>query len=143
VTPARTAKALAAGGLVALFVCAPALAKFRIAIAASDATPAVGQRVALTVRSELPLDHDLRLIAVAPGEPVFRVVATITGDTSRPLADVARRGFEVELTRVSGTRWSAVAHFRRAGRWRLVVPNWAPVGVVLPNGAATRTVVVR
>lgn len=129
-------KALAALAVVALVVCGSALAKFKISIAASDTTPAMGQRVTLVVRSERALDHDLRLIAVAPGQPVFRVVATITGDTSRPDPNVARHGFEIDLTRVAPNRWRGTARFTRAGRWRVVVPNWAPAGVVIPNGAA-------
>jgi hypothetical protein len=129
-------KALGASVLVALVVAVPALAKFSISIAATDTTPAVGQRVTFVVRSELPLDYDLRLIAVAPGQPVFRVVATITGDTSRPDPNVARHGFEVHLTRVGPHRWRGVTRFRRPGRWRVVVPNGAPVGVMMPNGAA-------
>jgi hypothetical protein len=138
----RGVRAVAAVALVALVVCGSALAKFRISIAASDATPAVGQRVTLVVRSEQALDHDLRLIAVAPGQPVFRVVATITGDTSRPDPNVDRHGFEVKLTRTAPNRWRGVARFTRVGRWRVVVPNGAPVGVIIPNGAATLTLAV-
>jgi hypothetical protein len=129
-------KALAAVGFIALVVCTSALAKFTVSIAASDTTPTVGQRVTLVVRSERALDYDLRLIAVAPGEPVFRVVATITGDTSRPIRNVARRGFEINLTRAAPNRWRGVARFERAGRWRVVVPNGARVGVMGPKGAA-------
>jgi hypothetical protein len=129
-------KLLGAVALVALAVCSPAPAKFTVSIAVSDTTPAVGQRVNLVVRSGQALDHDLRLIAVAPGEPVFRVVATITGDTSRPVRNVDRRGFEIRLDRMTGSRWRGTARFPRPGRWRLVVPNWAAVGVVVPNGAA-------
>jgi hypothetical protein len=136
-------KALAAVGLLALVLCAPALAKFKISIAVSDTSPAVGQRVVLGVRSERALAYNLRLIAVAPGQPVFRVVATITGDTSYPDANVARHGFEIHLARVAPNRWRGVAHFRRPGRWRVVVPNGAPVGVILPNGAAMLTLAVR
>jgi hypothetical protein len=132
----RGMKALAALALVALVFCGSALAKFKISIAASDTTPAVGQRVTLVVRSERALDHDLRLIAVSPGQPVFRVVSTITGDTSRPDPNVARHGFEIDLTRVAPNRWRGTARFTRSGRWRVVVPNWAPAGVVIPNGAA-------
>ena len=129
-------KVLAALALVALVLCGSALAKFKISIAASDMTPAVNQRVTLVVRSERALGHDLRLIAVAPGQRVFRVVATITGDTSRPDPNVARHGFEIDLTRVAPNRWHGTARFTRSGRWRVVVPNWASVGVVIPNGAA-------
>jgi hypothetical protein len=129
-------KALVALVVVALVVCGSALAKFKISVAASDTTPAVDQRVTFVVRSERALDHDLRLIAVAPGQPVFRVVATITGDTSRPDPNVARHGFEIDLTRVAPNRWRGTARFTPAGRWRIVVPNGAAAGVVIPNGAA-------
>jgi hypothetical protein len=129
-------KALIVLGLVALVVSEPALAKVSISIAASDATPAVGQHVTLVVRSEQALDYDLRLMAVAPGQPVFRVVATLTGDTSYPDPNVARHGFEIDLSRAAPDQWRGVARFQRAGRWRVVVPNAAPVGVIIPNGAA-------
>lgn len=129
-------KALAALAVVALVLCGSALAKYKVSIAASDTTPARGQRVTLVVRSDRARDHDLRLVAVAPGQPVFRVVATITGDTSRPDPHVARHGFEIRLTRVARNRWRGTARFTRAGRWRVVVPNWAAAGVVIPNGAA-------
>jgi hypothetical protein len=135
-------KALAAAGLAALVLCAPALAKFRISIVAGDTTPAVGQRVTLVVRSERALDYDLRLVAVAPGKPVFRVVATITGDTSHPDPNIARDGFEIHLTRIAAGRWRGVARFRSPGHWRVVVPNGAPEGVVIPNGAAVLTLAV-
>jgi hypothetical protein len=135
-------KALAAVGFVALAVCAPALAKFSISISPSDATPALGQRVTLVVRSGPALPYNLRLIAVAPGQRVFRVVATITGDTSRPDPHVSRHGFEIRLARVAPNRWRGVARFSRPGRWRVVVPNGAPVGVIVPNGAAMLTLVV-
>jgi hypothetical protein len=136
-------KAFMVIAFVVLVVCTSALAKFTVSIVASDTTPAVGQRVTLVVRSERALDYDLRLIAVAPGEPVFRVVATITGDTSRPIRNVARRGFEIDLTRAAPNRWRGVARFERAGRWRVVVPNGAPVGVMVPEGAALLALTVR
>jgi len=129
-------KAFATFALVALAWCGSALAKFNISIVASDTTPAVHQRVTLVVRTDQPLTHDLRLIAVAPGQPVFRVVAAITGDTSRPDPNVARHGFEVELSKVASNRWRGTARFGRSGLWRVVVPNWGSVGVVIPNGAA-------
>jgi hypothetical protein len=132
----RRVRAWAAVGTAALVVCAPALAKFDISIVAGDRTPAVGQNVTLTVRSARALDYNLRLIAVAPGKSVFRVVATITGDTSRPVPNVGRAGFGIPLTRLGPHRWRGVAGFPQAGRWRVVVPNGAPVGVIVPNGAA-------
>jgi ABC-type amino acid transport substrate-binding protein len=126
----------ALAALVALLACAPASAKFRITVAASDPTPAVGQRVAFVVTSERSVDYDLRLMAVAPGANVFRVVATITGDTGFPDPHVKRHGFEIELARIAPNRWRGTARFSRPGRWRVMVPNGAPVGVVIPNGVA-------
>jgi hypothetical protein len=122
--------------------CGAALAKFKISIAASEGMPAVHQRVTFVVRTDEALTHNLRLIAVAPGQPVFRVVATITGDTSRPDPNVARHGFEVSLSKVASNRWRGTARFGRSGRWRVVVPNWGRVGVVIPNGAAMLTLQV-
>jgi hypothetical protein len=135
-------KALAATGVVALVLCAFALAKFQISVAANDMTPAVGQRVTMTVRSERRLDYNLRLIAVAPGKNIFRVVATITGDTSHPDPNIARNGFEVPLVRIAPDRWRGTARFRSTGRWRVVVPNGVPVGVVIPAGVARLTLTV-
>jgi hypothetical protein len=122
-------KVLVFAATLALIVCASALAKFHISVAASDTTPAVGKPVTFTVRSEGNLDFDLRLIAVAPGRNIFRVVATITG--------------EVPLFRVAPDRWRGTVRFRRTGRWRVVVPNWAPAGVVTPAGVARLTITVR
>lgn len=135
-------KALAATGIAALLLSAPAAAKLGISVAASDATPAVNQRVTVVVRSERGLDYDLRLIAVAPGRNIFRVVATITGDTGNPDPNIARNGFEVPLARIAPDRWRGTVRFRSTGRWRLVVPNGAPVGVVLPAGVARITLAV-
>jgi hypothetical protein len=129
-------KVAAAVGIAALIVCAPAWAKITVTIRASDGTPAAGQKVTVVVRSGQALDFDLRLIAVAPGQPLFRVVATITGDTSRPDPNVARHGFEVPLTRFAPNRWRGVVRLSRPGRWRLVVPNEASAGVMMPAGAA-------
>jgi hypothetical protein len=136
-------KVLLAVAFVLFVLCAPAVAKLGISIRAGDRAPAVCQRVTFEVRSERALAYDLRLIAVAPGQPVFRVVATITGDTSNPDPNVARHGFEIHLSRIGPSRWRGVARFRRPGRWRVVVPNAARVGVMMPNGAALLTVSVR
>lgn len=135
-------RVLIASGFTALVLCAPASAKFRVSITASDMTPAVGQRVTVVVRAERALDFNLRLIAVAPGQPVFHVVATITGDTSRPDPNIRRHGFEIKLARVAPNRWRGLVRFPRAGRWRVVVPNWAPRGVVMPAGVARLTLAV-
>ncbi len=137
-----TVKAVAFAATLALVLCTSALAKFQISVAASDKTPPVGKPVTLTVISERKLDYNLRLIAVAPGRNIFRVVATITGDTSRPDPNIARNGFEVPLVRVSPNLWRGTVRFGSSGRWRVVVPNGAPVGVVTPAGVARLTVIV-
>lgn len=136
-------KVLAFAATLALIVCASAVAKFQISVAASDTTPTVGKPVTLTVHSEANLDYNLRLIAVAPGRNIFRVVATITGDTSRPDPNVARNGFEVPLLRIAPDRWRGTVRFRSTGRWRVVVPNWAAAGVVTPAGVARLTITVQ
>jgi hypothetical protein len=135
-------KIVTATGIIALVLCASASAKFGITVAASDATPALGQPVTITVRSEQKLDFNLRLIAVAPGRNIFRVVATITGDTRYPDPNVARDGFEVHLVRITLHSWRGIARFRSTGRWRVVVPNGARTGVVIPAGVARLTLAV-
>ena len=136
-------KTLAALSVLGLVVCGAAFAKSRMSITASDSTPDRGQRVALVVRSERALDFDPRLMAVAPGQPVFHVVATITGDTGHPDPNVAQHGYEIHLVRVGPNRWRGATRFRRAGRWRVVVASGGPVGVDYPHGAALLTLTVR
>jgi hypothetical protein len=67
---------------------------------------------------------------------VFPVVATVTGDTAYPDPNVTRHGFEIRLARIAPNRWRGVARFSRSGRWRVVVPDVAPEGVIVPDGAA-------
>lgn len=128
---------LATATVAAVLLVPPAaLAKLPITIRAADTTPAVGRPVAVTLRAGEKLDWNLRLIAVAPGANIFRTVATITGDTRRPDPAVARHGFEIPVHRQAADRWRATVTFPRPGRWRVVVPNVAPEGVLLPAGAA-------
>ena len=110
------------------------MAKFQISVAASDTTPAVGQQVTIIVRSERRLSYNLRLVAVAHGEDVFRVVATITADTGRPDSDIAHNGFEMALVRVAPDCWRGTVRFRSTGRWPVVVPNGAPADGDIPVG---------
>jgi hypothetical protein len=138
----RSVEAVAFAATIALVLCTSALAKFQISVAVSDKTPPVGKPVTLTVTSDRSLDYNLRLIAVAPGRDIFRVVATITGDTSRPDPNIARNGFEIPLVRVSPNRWRRTVRFWSSGRWSVVVPNGAPLGVVTPAGVARLTVTV-
>jgi hypothetical protein len=136
-------KALSALLAVAALVLAPAAAaKFKMSLTLGDSTPKVGQPFTVVIGSERDLDYDLRLIAVAPGKDWFNVTGTITGDTSRPHAQIPRDGFEVKLTRRAPNRWRGLVTFSRPGRWTLLIPNGAPVGVMIPP-PVLRTIVVR
>jgi hypothetical protein len=126
-------RAAVIGALAAVLVLAPgASAKFMLWLTVGDRSPKVMQPVAVVVHSEAQLSFDLRLIAVAPEKPWFRVVGTVTGDISRPHANIPHDGFEVTLHRLSNRAWRGVVRFPRRGRWQLVVPNGAPNGVIIP-----------
>jgi hypothetical protein len=127
---------------LALVFAPSASAKFKIWLTVGDSTPRVMQPVAVVVHSEAQLSYNLRLIAVAPKKPWFRVVGTVTGDVSRPHANIPHDGFEVPLRRLSNHAWRGVVRFPRRGRWQLVVPNGAPAGVMIPP-PARRPIVVR
>ena len=128
--------------VLALLVVPVASAKFRMWLAVSDGTPAVGQPITVVLRSEVALDYDLKLIAVAPGKDWYDVVGVITGDSSLARASIPRDGFAVPVSRTAPNRWRARVKFPRAGRWRLLIPNGAPVGFMIPP-PVVRTVVVR
>lgn len=133
--------ALVATVVAGLIVAAPGMAKFPISAAASNTTPVVGERVTVVIRSER-LPYNLRLLAVAPDRNVFRVATTLTGDTRNPVSDVGSKGFEVPLVRAAPGRWRAIMRFPSSGRWRLIVPNFAPVGVVYPAGVERLSITV-
>jgi hypothetical protein len=117
---------------VVLAVAPPAAAKLRLGLRVGDSNPRVGQLVTVVLSSERRLGYDLKLIAVAPGESWYDVVGTITGDSSRANARIPRDGFAVPVARVAGNRWRARVRFPRAGRWRLLIPNGAPEGFMIP-----------
>jgi hypothetical protein len=127
--------------VVALLVVPAASAKFRISLALGDSTPEVRKPFTVVIRTDVELEHDLRLIAVAPGKGWYDVVGVVTGDSRIARATIPRDGFEIRLTRVASDRWRGLVRLPRAGRWRLVVPNWAPVGFAIPP-PLMRTVVV-
>ena len=127
---------------VALVLAPAAVAKFKLSLAVSDGTPKVGQHVTVVVRSEVDLDYDLKVIAVAPGKGWFDVVGRVTGDSSTARASIPRDGFEVKLRRLSPNRWRGYVSFRRPGRWSLLIPNGAPAGFMIPP-PVVRTVTVR
>lgn len=130
-----------AAAVLALCLVPAATAKFRISLALGDSTPAVRQPVTVVVRSGVDLDYDLKLIAVAPGKSWYDVVGVITGDSRIARANIPRDGFAIRLVRRAPNRWHGLVRFPRAGRWRLVVPNGAPVGFAIPP-PVMRTVVV-
>lgn len=131
--------------LAALLVAAPtASAKFRITLTLGKSSPAPGQPFTVSLRTdvELPADHDLLLVAVAPGRFRQDVLGAVTGASSLTTAVIPRDGFEIELHRVRADRWRGIARLPSKGRWQLVVPNWVDVGYAIPP-PLVRFVVVR
>jgi hypothetical protein len=90
--------------VAAAVLCGTALAKIDVSIHASTGHPRTGQKVTFVVRSGAALKWNLRLIAVAPGQQMLRVVGAFTGDTSRPDHHVHRDGFEIHLRRLAANR---------------------------------------
>ena len=126
-------RALGLGVLVVLtaLVAAPvADAKFGIRLALSEGEPAVGQPVDVTLLIERPLaaGQKLRLIAVPPRVDVYTALSSLVGSRG---AGPRRGAFEVPLTG-SAAVWRGQVRFPRAGRWRLVVPNWGAPGYAIP-----------
>ena len=129
--------------VLALCVTPIASAKFKMWLTVGDSTPRIGQSVTVVLRAERNLDYDLKLIAVAPGKSWYDVVGRVTGDSSRARASIPRDGFAVPVTRVAPNRWRAFVKFPRAGRWRLIIPNGAPVGFMIPPPLVETVVVSR
>ncbi len=125
-------RALLATAVVGFCAVPVAGAKFSLGLVVSDSTPAVRQPVIVAVRSGQDLDHDPKLIAVAPGKAWYDVVGVVTGASRIARASIPRDGFAVPVTRIAPNRWRARVRFPRAGRWRLVIPNWGPVGFAIP-----------
>jgi hypothetical protein len=131
--------------LTGLLVAVPtASAKFRVTLALGKSSPAAGQPFTVSLRTdvELPADHDLLLVAVAPGRIRGNVLAAVTGASDLTTAVIPRDGFEIELHRVRADRWRGIARLPSKGRWQLVVPNWSDVGYAIPP-PLVRFVVVR
>ncbi len=128
--------------VLALFVAPAATAKLRLSLALGAGSPKAGQPITVVLRSGIDLEYDLELIAVAPGRSWYDVVGVVTGDSRIAKATIPRDGFAVPVVRVAPNRWRAFVTFPRAGRWRLIVPNWGPDGFAIPP-PLTRTVVVR
>ncbi len=129
---------------IALIAVPTAAAKFRMTLVLGKSSPAAGQPFTVSLRTdvELPAEHDLLLVAVAPGRIRSDVLGAVTGASSLTTAVVPRDGFAIELHRVRADRWRGIARLPRKGRWQLVVPNWGPEGYAIPP-PLVRFVVVR
>ncbi len=129
----RSSLVLAAAVAALVAAVAPAEAKFRMTLTLSDRTPAVGQRIRVTLRTDLSREDartvTMRLLTVPPGTFVDRVL-----DNESP--------FRIRLTRTEST-WRASIRFQRPGRWKLVVPNWGAPGYAIPPPIVREVVVTR
>ena len=89
----------------------------------------------LVVHSTRPQpETKLRVVLVAPDASVMDVVTALTqgGTAAGSSARIPRDGFAVLARRVSSTTWKVRLAFPRAGRWRVVVPNWTLNGYTTP-----------
>jgi hypothetical protein len=116
----------------ALVVVSAANAKFKLSLSVSDASPRVAQPITVVLRSGVPLSYDLKLIAVAPGKSWYDVVGVVTGDSAIAKARIPHDGFGVPVVRTGPNRWRAQVSFPRPGRWRLIIPNGAKEGFMIP-----------
>lgn len=117
---------------IGLGLPAAAAAKFPIRLALADASPAVHQPVAVSVRipAEAAGGAVMRLLAVPPG--------TFVDEALR-----FERRYAVALVRRRGTgTWRGVVRFSRPGRWTLVVPNWGAPGYASPPPVVREVLVV-
>ena len=130
-----------AAGLV---IVPAAPAKFGMTLLLGKRSPHPGQPFTVSLRTdvELPPEHELQLVAVAPGTFRSNVLGAVTGASRTSTAVVPRDGFEITLTRVGPDRWRGLARLPRTGRWELVVPNWDAAGYAIPP-PLVRVVVVR
>jgi hypothetical protein len=128
----RTLLAPLIAAALALCLAPVASAKFKLGLTVNDRTPRVGQRVTVTLVSEVALSYNLKLIAVAPGESWYDVVGVVTGDSAIAKADIPHDGFGIAVTRIAPNRWRALVKFPRPGRWRLIIPNGAKEGFMIP-----------
>jgi len=129
----RASTALVAA--LALAVAPAADAKFRMRLTVAPAQPRAHAVVHVAIRADEPLGRDavMKLGAVAPGAAFMDVVAHVANQgafANYPL--VLKGSFAVHLRRVSASTWRGAFRFPRAGRWRLVVPNWGAPGYAMP-----------
>jgi hypothetical protein len=117
--------------VVAVAVAAPVvLAKGVITLKLSDGTPAVGQQVRATITTgyRVPENDYLRLVVVAPGAEMYRVLSRVLNGKPLPRSS----GWEVRMSRVGDRRFTGTVRFSKSGRWLVVVPNGTKYGYMLP-----------
>lgn len=144
---------LAVLALIGVIATPVAAAKMGIKLALSDASPIVGQAIAVKLTTERPLSkyelkYGLRVVAVAPrascAAPVrsgsisslnrcerTHMYAVISKAVSGGRLSVAK-GWLVSMTQSGPTTWTETVTFTRPGRWLLVVPNGPTVGYSIP-----------
>ncbi|MGZ8782609.1 MAG: hypothetical protein ACXWZB_03835 [Gaiellaceae bacterium] len=135
------ARVLLYAAVVALAVAPVASAKMKIWLTLGDKTARSGQPFKVIIHTDRSVAYDLPLMAVAPGRSSFDVWARLSGDSTAP-ARIPRDGFRVPVTRIAPNRWRAVIRFPRSGRWRLLIPNGAPIGY-MNQPPVEQTIVVR
>ena len=120
-------RAVLVGCLTCLVLASQADAKGKMTLTLGDSSPAVAQRITVSLRMEFTVkpSASVRLVAVAPGASMYDMLSFVTQPPSAsPRAQIPRDGFSFELARVAPHRWRAFVSFPRTGKWLLVVPNW-------------------
>jgi hypothetical protein len=132
--------------LLALCTAEVANAKFKVSLSLSLNAPRVGVSITAVIHTGSRQDAAcaMRLYAVAPGVDIYQALDGFTNISvilhrSHP---PSRLGFIVPTRRAGGAVWRATLRFPRAGRWKLVIPNWCAGGYALPP-PVVRTVAVR
>ena len=126
--------------ILALIVAPAASAKVGIVLSLASERPGVRDSVTVVLRTEASQGSKcrMRLLAVAPGVGKYKALNAFViggysvsgpqGSTFHPLEPTRRMGFLRNLTRVGPRTWHAAIRFPRAGKWRLIVPNWCASG---------------
>ena len=133
-------RAVAAAFVLMLWIAPGASAKFGMVLSLSADRPVVRESLRVLVRADEKQGSDcrMRLLAVAPGVGRQRALDAFIiggysvngpqGNTFHALRPTRNMGFLRTLTRVDPKTWRATIRFPKAGRWRLVVPNWCAPG---------------
>jgi hypothetical protein len=92
---------------VSLIAVPSAAAKIKLSLSVATSPVQTGKPVVVFLRAAVPLDFDLKLIAVAPGRSWYGVVGVVTGDSRIAKATIPRDGFlSGALHRIDGAPWS-------------------------------------